>query len=569
MTAQLNSSGAPSDQATHWHSIDWARCHREVRRLQARIVKATQEGRHGRVKALQWLLTHSFSGKALAVKRVTENRGKRTSGVDGVTWSTSKIKLKAVLSLRRRGYRPQPLRRIYIPKANGKQRALGIPCMIDRAQQALHLLALEPIAETTADPNSYGFRSARSTADAIEQCFKALSHTDCAEWILEADIRSCFDEISHNWLIANIPMDKAILRMWLKAGYFHHNVLYPTAAGTPQGGIISPTLMNMTLDGLEHLLRLKYRRSTRNPSKVNIVRYADDFIITGVTREMLAEEVIPMVEQFLAERGLSMSPEKTRITHISDGFDFLGMNVRKYGGKLLIKPAPTSVQRFLRKVREVIKGNAMVRHDILIRRLNPMLRGWANYNQHVVTKQTFRKISYAIWLSLWRWAKRRHPHKGAGWIRRKYFRTIGARQWVFATKTGKKLKTGVPELLELYDIVSTPIRRHRKIRAEANPFDPKWETYFEERLALAMQGSIKGRTRLIRIWLAQERNCPVCRQMIGESTGWRLYHMERKNDGGRDTNSNLMLLHPDCYQIARTRRFQVVKPAPSVVLRKA
>ena len=179
MTAQLNSSGAPSDQATHWHSIDWARCHREIRRLQARIVKATQEGRHGRVKALQWLLTHSFSGKALAVKRVTENRGKRTSGVDGITWSTPKIKLKAVLSLRRRGYRPQPLRRIYIPKANGKQRALGIPCMIDRAQQALHLLALEPIAETTADPNSYGFRSARSTADAIEQCFKALTHRLC------------------------------------------------------------------------------------------------------------------------------------------------------------------------------------------------------------------------------------------------------------------------------------------------------------------------------------------------------------------------------------------------------
>lgn len=187
------------------------------------------------MNALQWLLTHSFSGKAFAVKRVTENRGKRTPGVDGLIWSTPKIKLKAVLSLSRRGYHPQPLRRIYIPKANGKQRALGIPCMIDRTQQALHLLALEPIAETTAD--------------AIEQCFKALSHTDCAEWILEADIRSCFDEISHDWLIANIPMDKAILRMWLKAGYFHHNALYPTAAGTPQGGIISPTLMNMTLDG--------------------------------------------------------------------------------------------------------------------------------------------------------------------------------------------------------------------------------------------------------------------------------------------------------------------------------
>lgn len=566
MTAQKDSTGASSDLATHWHSIGWARCHREVRRLQARIVKATQEGRHGRVKALQWLLTHSFSGRALAVKRVTENRGKRTPGVDRLIWSTPKIKLNAVLSLSRRGYRPQPLRRIYIPKANGKQRALGIPCMIDRAQQALHLLALEPIAETMADPNSYGFRTARSTADAIEQCFKALSHTDCAEWILEADIRSCFDEISHDWLIANIPMDKAILRMWLKAGYFHHNALYPTAAGTPQGGIISPTLMNMTLDGLESLLRRKYRRGTRNPSKVNIVRYADDFIITGVTRKMLAEEVIPMVELFLAERGLSLSPEKTRITHISDGFDFLGMNVRKYSGKLLIKPATASVQRFLRKIREVIKGNAMVRHDILIRKLNPMLRGWANYNQHVVTKQTFRKISYAIWLSLWRWAKRRHPHKGAGWIRQKYFRTIGARHWVFATKTGKTLKTGAPELLELYNIVSTPIRRHRKIRSEANPFDPQWETYFEERLALAMQGSIKGRTRLIRIWLAQERNCPVCQQMIGESTGWRLYHVERKLNGGRDTNSNLIMLHPDCYQIARARRFNVVKPAPSMGL---
>ncbi|WP_198030918.1 reverse transcriptase N-terminal domain-containing protein, partial [Cupriavidus sp. amp6] len=255
MTVQQSGIGASSDHATRWHDIDWVRCHREVRRLQARIVKATWEGRHGKVKALQWLLTHSFSGKALAVKRVTENCGKRTPGVDGITWSAPKSRLEAVLSLKRRGYQPRPLRRIYIPKADGKKmRPLGIPCMVDRAQQALHLLALEPVAETTADPNSYGFRSARSTADAIEQCFRDLSKSSSSQWILEADIRSCFDEISHDWLVANIPMDKATLRRWLKSGYLHERVLHATEAGTPQGGIVSPTLMNMTLDGLERTL---------------------------------------------------------------------------------------------------------------------------------------------------------------------------------------------------------------------------------------------------------------------------------------------------------------------------
>ncbi|MEX3614033.1 MAG: group II intron reverse transcriptase/maturase [Burkholderia gladioli] len=473
MTVQQSGTGAPSDRATHWHGIDWARCYREIRRLQARIVKATQAGKYGKAKALQWLLTHSFSGKALAVRRVTENQGRRTPGVDGIIWSTPKSRLEAVRSLRRRGYRPRALRRIYIPKANGtKMRPLGIPCMVDRAQQALHLLALEPIAETTADPNSYGFRSARSTADAIEQCFRALARSDAATWILEADIRSCFDEISHDWLVAHIPTDKAILRRWLKAGYLHNRILHSTEAGTPQGGIISPTLMNMTLDGLEQLLCAKYRRGNLNPSRVNIVRYADDFIITGATHQVLAEEVRPMVEQFLAERGLSLSSEKTRITHIDDGFDFLGMSVRKYGGKLLIKPARANVQRFLRKIREVVKDCAMVRHEKLIRKLDPLLRGWANYYRHVVSKRVFKAASSAIWQCLWRWAKRRHPNKGAHWVRRKYFRVVGARHWVFGTETGKTLSTGEPDLLTLYDIAGTPIRRHRKIKGAANPFDP-------------------------------------------------------------------------------------------------
>ncbi|WP_220700743.1 reverse transcriptase domain-containing protein [Paraburkholderia sp. BL23I1N1] len=399
------------------------------------------------------------------------------------------------------------------------QFALTVPCMVDRAQQALHLLALEPIAETTADPNSYGFRSARSTADAIEQCFKVLVRSNSAPWILEADIRSCFDEISHDWLVAHIPTDKAILQRWLKAGYLHNRVLHSTQAGTPQGGIVSPTLMNMTLDGLEKMLRAKYRKGNNNPSKVNIVRYADDLIITGATREVLADEVRPMVGQFLAERGLSLSPEKTRITHIDDGFDFLGMNVRKYGGKLLIKPARASVQRFLRKLRETVKDGATMRHDQLIHKLNPLLRGWANYYRHVVAKHTFGKVGHEIWRCLWRWAKRRHPNKGARWIRRKYFRTAGARHWAFGTETRKTLSTGKPALLTLYDIAGTPIRRHRKINGAANPFDPQWETYFEDRLGFAMLDSFKGRVRLIRLWLDQARSCPVCQQMITKSSG--------------------------------------------------
>src|SRR5258707_1467458 len=254
MTAEQNAAGASFHGVTDWHDIDWASVSHNVRRLQARIVKATKEGRWGKVKALQRLLTHSFSGKALAVRRVTENQGKNTPGVDKVTWNTPQKKLNAIYSLRQRDYRPQPLRRIYIPKKNGKKRPLGIPCMRCRAMQALYLLALDPVAETTADPNSYGFRPGRSTADAIEQCFIALGKQFSPQWILEGDIKGCFDAISHEWLLTHIPMEKAMLRKWLKAGYMEQRILYPTEPGTPQGGIISPVLANITLDGLEHAI---------------------------------------------------------------------------------------------------------------------------------------------------------------------------------------------------------------------------------------------------------------------------------------------------------------------------
>ena len=267
----LNPRVHPPATANAWEQIDWSQCERQVSRLQARIVKATQEKRWGKVKALQRLLTCSFSGKALAVKRVTDNQGKRTPGVDGKIWSTPASKHKAMGSLRRRGYQPQPLRRVHIPKANGKLRPLGIPTMTDRAMQALHLLALLPVAETTADKNSYGFRPGRSTADAIGQCFLMLrgGSNSMAEWVLEGDIRGCFDNITHEWMLRHVPTDKAVLQKWLKAGFMENRTLFPTEAGTPQGGIISPTLANLTLDGLETLLKQRFpvKRVERSASQ--------------------------------------------------------------------------------------------------------------------------------------------------------------------------------------------------------------------------------------------------------------------------------------------------------------
>ncbi len=275
---QGNIACATSHNEVDWHAINWQKANQNVRRLQARIVKATQEGKWGKVKALQRLLTHSFSGKALAVRRVTENQGKHTPGVDKEIWDTPTKKATAICNLKQRGYKPLPLKRVYIPKSNGKKRPLGIPTMTDRAMEALYLLALEPIAETTADPNSYGFRPQRSTADAIEQCFKTLAGKHMAEWILEGDIKACFDRISHEWLLANIPTDKAILRKWLKAGFMEQGILHPTDEGTPQGGIISPALANMTLDRLEKRLLTHFRlcQRVRYLNKVHFVRYADD-----------------------------------------------------------------------------------------------------------------------------------------------------------------------------------------------------------------------------------------------------------------------------------------------------
>ena len=524
-----------------------------------RIAKATREGRYGRVKSLQWILTHSFSGRALAVKRVTENQGKKTPGVDKVVWDTPELKAEAVMSLKRRGYQPQPLRRVFIPKANGKMRPLGIPTMKDRAMQALYLQALEPVSETKADPNSYGFRPMRASRDAAEQCFTALARKKrSALWVLDADISGCFDNINHDWLSNNIPMDKVTLKKWLKSGFKWNGQLFDTEAGTPQGGIISPTLANMTLDGMEDALKKRFgvkNSSEANRNKVNLIRYADDFVITGTTKEVLEEAKELMVE-FLKDRGLTLSEEKTKIVHIEEGFDFLGWNVRKYDGKLLIKPAKKNVQTFLRKVRGIIKESKTVKQENLVRKLNPVIRGWANYHQNQVAKEIFSKVDHVIWKQLWQWACRRHPNKSAAWVRSKYFMRDGLRNWVFGT-TAEDDK-GEKKVVKLVIASDTPIKRHVKIKGAANPYDPEFETYFEERLGLTMKESFKGRNRLLYLWYAQDGLCPNCGEKITKDTGWNIHHILPKAQGGEDKMTNLEILHPNCHRQVHSREKKLV-----------
>jgi len=467
------SADAPIGEAVLWAQVDWDLARREVRRLQMRIAKAVKEGRWRMVRALQYLLSRSFYAKLLAVKRVTSNRGKKTPGVDGILWRGARAKWRAACSLRRRGYRPQPLRRIYIPKKNSlKKRPLSIPCIYDRAMQALYKLALAPVAETTADGNSHGFREGRSCADAIATAFNALSKPNSATWILEGDIKGCYDNISQQWMLDHIPMDKGVLRKWLESGYVEDGRLYPTRKGTPQGGIISPTLSNMTLDGLEQAVRSAVPRRSR----VNFVRYADDFIITGKSKHLLEMQVKPVVVRFLAERGLTLSEEKTSITHIKHGFTFLGQTFRKNGNVLRITPANEGVLALKRKVGSLSRKYVSAPMPVLIKALNQTLRGWGNYHRHAVASEAFSQIDTHVYEQLWRTIRRRHPNKPKKWLVRKYWTVGGTNTFSIRCKT----RAG-PRIYSVFKLSSIGIRRHIKIRAKANPYTKDDAAYFWRR----------------------------------------------------------------------------------------
>jgi len=527
-----------------WHSINWRKTFRRVRRLQMRIAEAMREGKRGKAHALKRILTRSLGAACMAVRRVTENQGKKTPGVDGVVWSTPKDKQEAVVPIQSGKVKVLPLKRVYIPKANGKKRPLGIPAMSVRGHQAVHTLALDPIAEHFADPNSYAFRRERSPADAIAQVFNVLARRDAAQWIFKADIHSCFDKIAHEWILRHIPMDRAILSRWLKSGYIERKSFHATVEGTPQGGIISPLICNMVLDGLESLLKSRFKGRRR----VHLIRFADDILVIGRSAELLQNEVKPLIEAFLAERGLKLSEEKTRIIHIQDGFDFLGQNVRKYkDGKLIIKPSKKAVKAVLDKVRGILKKNAAAKTAHVIRQLNPIIRGWADYHKHVCSKDTFNYVDDQIWRAVRRWIKKRHPDKNLSWLKQRYYTSREDNHWrFFATdEQGRELV--------LFRASSVPIERHVKIRADANPYDPQDEPYFEKRLAQKWSWGGDGALRARRLWKDQRGRCPRCDQLITEETRWHVHHVIPRVEGGPDTWDNLKLLHPDCHRQLHAR----------------
>ncbi len=547
MTRAATPVGAAPGQTPDWNFINWRKVWRVVRRLQARIVKAVREGRWNKVKALVYLLTHSYSGRATAILRVVSNSGARTPGVDGALWNTPESKSAAFTVLRRHGYRPQPLRRVYIPKSNGQRRGLGIPTMTDRAMQALYLLGLDPIAETLADGHSYGFRPGRCCADALEQCHKILRGPN---WILEGDIKACFDKISHNWLIENIPMDTEVLRKWLKAGFLEKHVLFATTEGTPQGGIVSPALANRALDGLQSLLERRFSDTQRKRagSKVHLVRYADDFIVTGTSRVLLQTEVRPLVEHFLRQRGLELSHEKTRITHIDDGFDFLGQTVRRFpNGKVLIKPSKRSVQTFLSKIQATLDESGGQTVGELIRRLNQQIKGWTMYHRFAVSKRIFQAVDDRIFRKLMRWCRRCHPKKNWKWIKKRYFRREGNRSWVF---TGTiRDSTGSMRPIRLMQAAGVKVLRWRKIRSAANPYDPEWELYLEARSCWKLTHTLAGRGRIEYLWKDQGGRCVMCGQLLqAEEQPWHIHHRIWRSRGGDERYDNLELLHAHCHR---------------------
>ena len=359
--------------------------------------------------------------------------------------------------------------------------------------------------------------------------------------MLEGDIKGCFDNISHEWILNHIPMDRDILRKWLKSGYIETGRLFPTDLGSPQGSAISPTICNMVLDGLEIQIKKKYHKTKRDGKayfpKVNFIRYADDFIVTGESRELLEAGVLPIIREFLSERGLELSEEKTVITHIEDGFDFLGCNIRWYKDKLLTKPSKKNYKAIVSKVREIIKQNPSMKQEDLIRKLNPVIRGWVNFQKYNVSSQAFDRFDFDVWRCLWRWCKRRHPKKSHKWIAKKYFRRVGTRNWTFSVNMADSFE------LHLIYATDTKIVRWLKTKSEATPFDERFTEYFEDRDTKRMLREINGRKKLNALYKMQKGICPHCGEPITAERGFRIH-----TEVGADFKEKNVLLHADCHR---------------------
>jgi RNA-directed DNA polymerase len=581
----MNKSKAQRNLMMEWRDIPWRKLERKVYKLQKRIYKASQRGDVKAVRRLQKTLMKSWSAKAIAVRKVTQdNAGKKTAGIDGIKSLTPKARIKLVASLKISD-KANPTRRVWIPKpGKDEKRPLGIPTMKDRALQALITMALEPEWEARFEPNSYGFRPGRSCHDAMEAIFCAIRQQP--KWVLDADISKCFAQINHKALLEKLntfPTIRRQIRAWLKAGVMDNGQFFETSEGTPQGGVISPLLANIALHGMEErikqfaeTLKMRYPNGKLYPKQdrrnsVSLIRYADDFVI--MHKELPVVEMCrEIITDWLKGMGLELKPSKTTLVHTLDetyngklqkpGFNFLGFNVRQHrvgkystgknghgiplGFKTIITPSSERVKVHYEKVASIIDAHKSSTQEALIAKLNPVIRGWANYYSTKVSKDTYDSLDRLMYIKLRVWAERCHHNKPSTWISRRYWKKIGDSNWTFATAN----EENNPIILRKY--ASTPIKRHTKVKGEASPYDGNlvyWCTRMGEHPEMDK--------RVAKLLKEQSGKCPHCGLTFRESDVMEIDHIIPKSKGGKDNYDNLQLLHRHCHDTKTSKDVEV------------
>jgi RNA-directed DNA polymerase len=503
----------PEDDGLDWDRVDWGQAEEHVRRLRRRIFAASQAGDLARVRSLQKLMLRSRSNALVSVRRVTEiNAGRRTAGVDGkvVLLAQDKADLADWVQRRAAAWSPPPVRRVYVPKSNGRRRPLGIPVIADRALQALAAAALEPEWEARFEPKSYGFRPGRGCHDAIVAIHTTASRKDARRlWVLDADLEAAFDRLSHDHILASLGTFPArgLVRRWLEAGVIEDGRFAPTGEGTPQGGVISPCLMNVALHGMEEAAGVRYWEGgtlRAVPGSPVLVRYADDVLALCRTRDQ-AEHVKQRLARWLEPRGLAFNEAKTRITHLDQGVDFLGFEIRRYRGKLLTKPSKAALRRIRKRLSQEVTALRGANADAVIARLNPIITGWAAYYRIGVSKRAFGALDAHLWRLAWKWARFSHPNKPKRWVIARYFGMFNpARQdkWVFGSR-----ETG----FYLRKFAWTKIVRHRMVAGRASPDDPALTGYWDQRQRRTRLPVDPATWHLLR---RQRGRCPLCRGLL-------------------------------------------------------